>query len=590
MQLSQPRRRDESGAYAVLFAMLAIVLVGLSALAVDLGNAIARQSDAQGQADFAALAGGAELGTESSGTIPAAALSAVREYLNHNDPLDAGCTGPCVANNAQLTNGNRNDGEVVWNNGGLRVYTPQDRVDYGFAGIFGIDDKQVQGDATVGVFSPGSGALPMYAVSGCDYGTQTIKDPAANVDPDVASGLEFPDHTNPTTDNPGTLSLTSPSDSQIDLVSPAAPVSELVSVHSSNGTFTKTNGNDLSHYSVTEIGFFKGSTVVAVPVTGVTASDAWITTVPASVAGVEGIWWIRVKVQGTNTPTGVLPQWSAMEKAVPFRVGIPELECEAGASDGNFGTLTLPRGDMNSPGDFLATNISESFDDPLSLAIHGGADSSGHCTAGVNGAIESDIPNPGLMPGTNCVDTLTGLRSNDATAGFITGLDTSRGHVDGRLDATNSPTNPDCGRSDYTIELGSDDYLINNDTLSCFLTDDGNLTSILSPTYNSGARLHEDIYDSPRFFWLPVLSVEAASGGSGTYSIIDFRAGFITNETEFATKASSDASGDNGFIVHANLIAQVKVIFFNSEALPATTDGQVGDYLGVGPKILRLID
>jgi Putative Flp pilus-assembly TadE/G-like len=589
MRLNETRRRDESGAYAVMFGFLAVVLLGMSALAVDLGNAVARKSDAQGQADFAALAGGAELDNQTSGTIPNTVLSAVRDYLNQNDPLDAGCTGPCVANNAQLTNGNYADGEVVWSNGGLRVFTPEDQVDYGFAGIFGVDEKQVQGDATVGVFSPGNGALPMYAVSGCDYGVQTIKDPAGQEDPDVASGLEFPAHTNATTDNPGTLAITSPSDSQIDLVSPPAAVTELVSVHSSNGTFTKTNGNDRSHYTVTKIGFFKDTTVVEVPVVGVNANDAWITTVPASVAGTEGIWWIRVYVEGTAAPTDVIPMWSAMDKAVPFRVGIPELECDAGSSDGNFGTLTLPRTDVVSADD-LPVNIAESFQKPLTLAIHDTVAANGECTEGVSGAIVSGDPNPGLMPGTNCVDTLTGLRSNDATSGFISGLSTSKGFVAGRLNAEDGPTNPDCGRSDYTIDLGPNDYLINNDTLSCFLTDSGNLTSITSPTYNSGARLNEDIYDSPRFFFMPVLDVEASSGGSGRYSIIDFRAGFITSETEFATKASSDATDDNGLITHANLVSQVKVIFFNQNALPSSTDGAVSDYLGVGPKILRLID
>jgi hypothetical protein len=42
--------------------------------------------------------------------------------------------------------------------------------------------------------------------------------------------------------------------------------------------------------------------------------------------------------------------------------------------------------------------------------------------------------------------------------------------------------------------------------------------------------------------------------------------------------------------VHSNLIEQVKVIFFDEDALPSTTDGPVGTYLGVGPKIMRLID
>ena len=57
-------KRDERGAYALLTAILAIVLMSIAALAVDIGNAVARKSDVQGQADFAALAGAAQLGTQ----------------------------------------------------------------------------------------------------------------------------------------------------------------------------------------------------------------------------------------------------------------------------------------------------------------------------------------------------------------------------------------------------------------------------------------------------------------------------------------------------------------------------------------------
>ena len=78
-------KRDERGAYALLTAILAIVLMSIAALAVDIGNAVARKSDVQGQADFAALAGAGQLGTQAAGTIPTAVLDAV-PALHEREP------------------------------------------------------------------------------------------------------------------------------------------------------------------------------------------------------------------------------------------------------------------------------------------------------------------------------------------------------------------------------------------------------------------------------------------------------------------------------------------------------------------------
>ena len=126
--MAQRKARDERGAYALLTAILAILLVSIAALAVDIGNAVARQSDVQGQADFAALAAGSQL-SGNSGTIPTAVLDAARDSMNENQPVNrfGACistTKSCVQSIAQLTNGNLTDGEVRWANGGLQVITP----------------------------------------------------------------------------------------------------------------------------------------------------------------------------------------------------------------------------------------------------------------------------------------------------------------------------------------------------------------------------------------------------------------------------------------------------------------------------------
>lgn len=574
------RARDQRGAYSVLFALLAVVLLGVAALAVDLGNAYARKSDSQGQADFAALAGGQEL-SSTSGVVPLAVLEAVQDSLNKNSPL--GDCDPCVDSPSDLIDGDFTNGEARFENGGLRVWTPNETVDYGFR----EEDGLIQSDATVGIFSPGTGALPMYAASGCDYGNQTLTDPAGGpAGPATASNLALG---SAPFNNADIDLISTPNPPQIPVADPPAlgPMLGLTG----SGFHNPPSGHPQEAW-VTKIGFFleDGATYHVVDVVAGTRTNADVTidNIPQAVASTEGLWWVRVFKKKVGDPDSA-GAWSPVDEAVPLRVGVAVLECDSGASDGNFGTLRLPRTDVVSA-DELPVNMALSFQDPLSLAIHAGANATGLCTPGLAGAVESDTPNPGLMPGTNCVGTDPGLPANVATAGLITGQSTSMGYVDGRLDAGNNPTNSTCGRSDYVVDLGPKKYPVNNDTLSCFMTDGSPLSTITDPAYSGSSKLSEDIYLSPRFFWLPVLAVEPSSGASNRYSIIDFRPGFITDEGPASTKSSSNATSANGLIVQTTQVKQVKVVFFNIEALPGSPSGPVSDYLGVGPKVLRLID
>ncbi len=238
-------------------------------------------------------------------------------------------------------------------------------------------------------------------------------------------------------------------------------------------------------------------------------------------------------------------------------------------------------------------NFAEGLEAPLTLAIHAGADATGLCVNGMNGAIESTMGN--LKPSTNCVDTDTGLTANSATDGLIKGY----GSYKGRLEATSSSTSqgtgcaPGGGTSARTVSTPGSKS-INNDTLTCFLTNNTtSLADITKPSYSGGPVLSTDIYKSPRFYWQPVLRVEPTTGGSKRYSIVDFRAAFITDEVVAPStiRGTNTASADNGIMMVSNQVKQVKVIFFNVDALSPDDSGVVvTPYLGVGPRILRLID
>ncbi len=89
MHIAMRRRSDENGAVVVVVALMVVVIFAIAALAVDLGNAFTRLRDVQSQADFSALAGGADL--PALGASPIASDPAIQkaaEYLYLNQPQD----------------------------------------------------------------------------------------------------------------------------------------------------------------------------------------------------------------------------------------------------------------------------------------------------------------------------------------------------------------------------------------------------------------------------------------------------------------------------------------------------------------------
>ena len=149
------RRRDEGGAVAIITAMMCVVLFTIAALSVDLGNAFARRTDTQTQADYGALAA-ARLQTETAKagmTIPTTMVDAVRDAMNVNQPQDDSgtcwTTKTCVTS-AQLIDGNLVNGEIRFCSGttcgagyastvkGLQVFAPRNKVEYGFARVLGV--------------------------------------------------------------------------------------------------------------------------------------------------------------------------------------------------------------------------------------------------------------------------------------------------------------------------------------------------------------------------------------------------------------------------------------------------------------------
>src|SRR3954462_226653 len=103
--------RDDRGAVAVIFAISALMIFGLAALGVDLGNAMNRKKLTQNSADFAALAGASGLPDTSDAT-----RQIVADYLNKNQPATDGTdkcdTSPGPVTVPELRDGDITNGEV----------------------------------------------------------------------------------------------------------------------------------------------------------------------------------------------------------------------------------------------------------------------------------------------------------------------------------------------------------------------------------------------------------------------------------------------------------------------------------------------
>jgi hypothetical protein len=201
MLIQRLRSRDERGAFAIVFALMLVTLVTIAALGTDLGNAISRRTDTQNQADFAAFDAGRQLNASANAStvISDDVLDSVVASLNHNQPADD--DSPCWRDHdcvvkSDLTDGDLANGEVQAVAEGLRVTAPTARVNFGFANVFGVNGASVQSRATVNVYSAGPRVMPMFAVSGCDYGRQTLTDPANGHVTPVVPTLAFNNDTN----------------------------------------------------------------------------------------------------------------------------------------------------------------------------------------------------------------------------------------------------------------------------------------------------------------------------------------------------------------------------------------------------------
>jgi Flp pilus assembly protein TadG len=566
--------RNEGGAVAVIFAISATMIFGLAALGVDLGNAMNRKKLTQNSADFAALAGASGLPDTSDTT-----RQIVADYLNKNEPDTDGTdkcdTSPGPVTVAQLKDGDTTNGEVTFpTQDQITVVSPESKVQFGLANAIGFNDTCVQSVATAAIKSGGTGMAPYYAAAPCDSGPNVLKSDAGGPSiPFVVPPLSHDTETN-------TSVLNSASPSQ---VTPVAAVGDPPHL------FITITGSNLGAANIDSVGFFNSdrSQPIISTVFSSQAAGAISVQLPNSVESRGDVWWIRVhhKVETTAPIPPSSDQWSARAEAQPLIVGDATLSCDPNSSSGNFGSIQIPHG-FNNDKDDLVANIRDGVLPPISLkAFPPPLPADGACRTMGTPSVTSADPSP-HSPGTNCVDSLTGLGAGDAYDGYLDS------HA-GKLVTDTSSRCHDAPQSRSTRLVLSTGESVNNDTLSCFLVNDSlHLSDLISVPTGASPKLDQSIWDSPRFTQVPILAHDP--NGHAWMPIVRFVPAFITDEVTGSSRITPLFSGDteNGFVMqNPNKLRAIRMFFFDIDAMPPPPDGgPLIDYIGAGPKLVALIN
>jgi len=600
--------RDERGAIAVMFALLAVMFMSIAALGVDLGNAWAQKRQVQAGSDLATEAGAGVKGANlpASGSVHsctygnAGALATdqsvkdIAGYLaSQAYPSGTGTAYSSMLANlpVALTDCSMTNGEVVYgtpvktgstwsvtfNKNQLSLVSPPKTVDFGFAAIMGFRSVDVNGVSTVEIKSPKFSALPFYAFSGCDYGPQTLQQPNNG-------HAQSPVILYATSDNANaTLNSIDPDSYPVDT---SGTVTEPLTIHGSGFS------------NVQQVGFFEpGNAVTGPPPVTISppsfsvSPDGRTITIPdlpnqtRGVSGVQEYWFVRVMIGG-KWSTYTSDSDGNVTNSPMLTIGDPPLLCGQGSNSGNFGTLLLAHNPYSGWDSIGAANVALGLTNSLAIYPTGVGSSDGTCSSAQPQTV---MWGPSGTDGTNCVSTDTGMSSKVATGGFI-GKGSSAPSNGSYLLKPNGKTKcANGGNSEATTVLLS--QTINNDTLSCFFLDSStHVGDVDTAGYTGPPLISDKIYDSPRFAYVPVLQVQPANGGSRDYQIIDFRPCFITDQPASALKGDN-ASSSNGFITDNNGIVSVEVIFLNGNALPhPPVKNGVINYVGSGEKVPILVN
>jgi hypothetical protein len=565
--------------------VLSIVLFGIGAMAVDLGNGYARKRSTQTDADLAVLAGGGHLNGTSTGL--AAARSCAYQFLMANLPRDD--SAPAAAAPAApscstvqsvpntMTDGSLDNGEICFPSSDvsdtcvtdsttrIKVVVPARTVNFGLANAIGFSSVTVSATASVEIKSLAGLLAPFALPATCASGTQSIKDTSNGQN--TGSNLSW--HPSNGNDNnlPAITGLAfSPSNAPQTGASLAFPAgtARTIDVYGTN---------------------FDNDSLVALVTTGArtdltpSSRSATKLTVVVPASTLVDRYYLQAS-SGNNAN-----KWSPADVSHFIDVGIPpESAGTCNSATGDFGIINSPRKDVTNGSSTQALDRNLALGGDHGLAIFGSPPAPNtNCGSGNNpiaGAIWDNNPN---LNTANCLDIENGNKVSQLTAGLVTG---NNAVTPGRLSAPPSPGCAGATGVNPTTIFGNN--TINNDILSCFLIPGATLKQLngVGGSAKVDHVLRSDIVKSPRFIYVPVINT-TVNPQNGWWPIIGFVGAFITDETP--TSAATSANGLSG---SAQKLTEVDAYVFPLSALPESfaNDGATIPYLGVGPVIPVLVN
>lgn len=547
-------QRDESGTIAVMAALMAMVVLGMAAVAIDVGQVYAKRASLQSAVDQAVLAAAADL--DGTTVCTPGAIDAAKRILVSNW-IDQGGDPKAVGDIDLAGSPADGNGYMTCNKWRVELWAPTAKVNLGLARAVTSRQKiDVPASAAAEVRSPRLATMPFYATPACSTGMQVL---STN-----SSGLSTPPVI------PLVPSSASLASSDLTGLTPSStPIGTAV------GSLVIAGTNFTSSGGVTAVGFTNASgdhfeVTVGSGATVNNSSRITVAPVPTGVTNVEDIWYVRVLRDGKwsandgNATTGV----------AKFTVGDEKLYCMDSVS-GNFGSLGIERTPAASnPNTLISLNVALGIDHELGTMP--GAPSAPNLCNGLSGAIQNPID------GQNCVPTDTGLPANALEEGMITGINGNPGRL-------NKPATSPCTRTNVNVS----GYSLNDDVLSCFFTDPSiRVGDVTKSTYTGEPVISPAIFDSPRFVWVPLIT--DPPNGKKDVSIQGFKPGFITDQPASGTKGSPGATTGvpNGLTLSGTKVREMKVWFINNDALPAgtTAEGHEVAYRGTGAKVIVLVD
>lgn len=585
MRVGIPQTSDR-GAVAIVVAISALVLFGVGAMAVDLGNGYARERDVQSQADLAALAGGGYLPVVVEGD-KSAIIDEVVDYLNHNQPQsdnqECAPTESCVTA-SNLTNADPNDGQLIFAPDGtwIQVITPLANVRFGIASAIGFESMDVVAAATAALQSPipVSNVFPFVVPDSCPFGPGIV-DTNASGKVDTTGPSWTPEAELGSTRDPSMTITIDPTEYE-----------EL----STDATVTLKNlppaiAGARVDFRIGATAKFSVSFTFTEPTTNSDKNRTASIAVPDDVVATPGTWNVWAAVGPTDA---LVYSKNPASYTVPGAPAATSSVSCAESENGSYGQMYSPRNNQAPDQTGFALNVALGLDHLIYPWSDFDADTYEDC-----GQKQADPPSGGVQDEVVAADEVDALRPNCVLSQggndgpyMYQGLVSGVGDVPGRLDSKD--TSDLCAHGNDESETP---YSLNNDLLSCYLDVhdkyvDETLEWLTVDTSNMPELLDPSIVDSPRFVWLPVVWAFEREDIKNNifYAVKRFVPGFITNEAPTAKRGDAPISPNGVWINSGNSVEAIQVFTFHPSALPVDERAPTTDYDPLMQRRLVLID